>query len=70
MREYAVFKNGLLAPGKRRNVMIVLGLAFLISIPLIAMAATGFFRKNSSASTAGANGTVATGDDGEVSWLF
>ena len=44
MRDYATFKKDFLSPGKRRNILIVIVLAVVVSIPLIALAATGFFR--------------------------
>jgi type III secretory pathway component EscT len=64
MRDYATFKKDFLSPGKRRNILIVIVLAVVVSIPLIALAATGFFRNNSSTVSG------ATGSNGEVSKAF
>lgn len=62
MRDYSTCKNDFLSPGKRRNVLIVVVLAVVICIPLIAFAATGFFRDDSSAVSG------ASDSNGEVSF--
>jgi len=61
MRDYATCKKDFLAPGKRRNALIALVLGVVICIPLIALAATGFFRHDSStvSGASGANGEVS-----------
>jgi hypothetical protein len=63
MRDYATFKKDFLSPGKRRNILIVIVLAVVVSIPLIALAATGFFRNNSStvSGATGSNGEIQSG---------
>ena len=60
MRDYNTCKKDFLSPGKRRNILIVVVLALVVSIPLIALAATGFFRDDSStvSGASGSNGEV------------
>jgi len=67
MRDYAVCKNGVLAPGKRRNVIIVAMLGVVVAIPLIVMAAMGVFSKHSaSPSAVGTSNGNSSGTDEDV----
>lgn len=65
MREFNVCKTGILAKGKRRNIVLVSALSILVIAPLIAMAALGVFRKDDSSPS---DVVGATGDEGQVSF--